>query len=259
MLVNSHCVVTGTDMADRAAAMAQAGADYEVVGARSGRLRLPVREEPAVALIDIGGGVVDVDAVREFLTGRAGSAVLAEPVYGLDLTAGGGVRVVAAGGARDYDALLIAAGANTAHLAAQVGIYTPPLLAHHLRCTFRVDGDSWQSWIDKPTDRPGTYQHQSGPGRWAVGGHVDPRLTVWEVGRDAAVDASRTALLDYAREYLAVDPTVIESIYCTFEPELGDGIHVRRNGPVTVVYGDNLMKFAPVLGSDLSASLAGER
>ena len=34
--------------------------------------------------------------------------------------------------------------------------------------------------------------------------------------------------------------------------------NVRRNGPVTVVYGDNLMKFAPVLGSDLALSLAGE-
>src|SRR5690242_2827776 len=50
MLVGSQCVVTGTDMADRAAAMAQVGADYEVVGAGSGRLRLPVRDEPAVAL-----------------------------------------------------------------------------------------------------------------------------------------------------------------------------------------------------------------
>ena len=33
---------------------------------------------------------------------------------------------------------------------------------------------------------------------------------------------------------------------------------LRRNGPVTVVYGDNLMKFAPVLGSDLALSLTGE-
>ena len=257
MLINNECVVTGTDMADRAAAMAEAGADHEVVGAGSRRLRLPVRDEPAVALIDIGGGVVDVDAVRGFLTRRAGSAVVPEPVYRLDFTPGGAARVTAAGGRREYDALLIAAGANTAHLAAQVGIYTPPLLAHHLRCTFRVDGDTWQSWIDKPSDLPGTYQHQTGPGRWAVGGHIDPGLNRWEVGRNAAADASRVALIDYAREYLAVDPMVVESLYCTTDPQLGDGIHLRRNGPVTVVYGDNLMKFAPVLGSDLAMSLTG--
>jgi sarcosine oxidase len=258
MLVNSECVVTGIDMAARATAMAEAGADHEVVGAGSGRLRLPVRDEPAVALIDVGGGVVDVDAVRDFLTRRAGSAVVPEPVYRLDVTPGGAARVTAADGLREYDALLVAAGANTAHLAAQVGISTSPSLAHHLRCTFRVDSGAWQSWIDKPAGRPGTYQHQTGPGQWAVGGRVDPGLTVWEVGKDAAADASRTALVDYVREHLAVDPTVVDSLYCTPDPQLGDGVHLRRNGPVTVVYGDNLMKFAPVLGSDLALSLTGE-
>ncbi len=258
MLVDSECVITGTDAADRAAAMAEAGANYEVVGAGSGRLRLPVREEPAVALIDVGGGVVNVDAVRDFLTQRAGSAVVSEPVYRLGITPGGAAQVVAAGGRREYDALLLAAGANTAHLAMQVGIYTPPLLDHHLRCTFRVEGDGWQSWIDKPADRPGTYQHQSGPGRWAVGGHVDPGLTRWEIGREAAIDASRAALIDYARQYLAVDPSVAESLYCTTAP-LGDGIHLRHHGPVVAIYGDNLMKFASVLGSDLALLLTGEK
>jgi sarcosine oxidase len=259
MLVDSGCVVTGMDMADRAAAMAEAGADHEVVEAGSGRLRLPVRDEPPVALVDVGGGVVDVDAVRAFLTRHAGPAVVPEPVHRLEISPGGAAQVTAAGGRREYDAVLVAAGADTARLAAQVGISTPATLAHHLRCTFRVHGDGWQSWIDKPADIPGTYQHQAGPGLWAVGGRIDPELTAWEVGRDAAADASRTALIDYAREYLAVDPVVVESLYCTTDPQLGDGIHLRRNGPVTVVYGDNLMKFAPVLGEDLAMSLTAEK
>ena len=130
--------------------------------AGSGRLRLPVRDEPAVALIDVGGGVVDVDAVRAFLTRRAGAAVLAEPVYGVDPTPSG-VHAAAAGGARGLAAV--------------------------------VDRQT-----GGPADRPGTFQHQSGPGRWAVGGRVDPELTTWEVGRTAAVDASRAALIDYAQE-----------------------------------------------------------
>ena len=62
-------------------------------------------------------------------------------------------------------------GASTSHLAAQVGIYTPPLLAHHVRFTFAVDGAGWQSWIDKPAVGLSTYQHEAGPGRaWPVGG-----------------------------------------------------------------------------------------
>ena len=59
-----------------------------------------------------------------------------------------------------------------------------------------------------------------------MGGHIDPGPTRWEVGRDAAVDASRAALVDYARQYLAIDPSVAESLYCTTEAQLDDGIHV---------------------------------
>lgn len=248
MVIGSECVITGSDMTDRAAAMAKVGADYELVGAGSGRLRLPVVEEPAAALVDVGGGVVDVDAVRDFLTARAGATVVRDRVYALDITAAGTLSVMSDSGRAQYDALILAAGANTSHLAAQVGIYTPPLLAHHVRFTFRVEGDRWQSWIDKPPGGVGTYQHQAGPGLWAVGGHVDPSLTAWEVGRDAAIEASRIALLDYARTRLTVDPTIVESVYCTTVPNLGDGVEFRRNGPVLAVYGDNLMKLAPALG-----------
>jgi len=255
MVVGTECVVTGSDMADRAAAMAEAGAEYELVGAASGRLRLPVVDEPAAALVDVGGGVVDVDAVRDVLTARAGAAVVWDRVYALDISTSGTAAVTSDRGKAEYDALVLAAGANTSHLAAQVGIYTPPMLAHHARFTFRTDGDGWQSWIDKPPAGVGTYQHQAGPGLWAVGGHVDLSLTAWEVGRDAAIEASRTALVDYARTRLAVDPTIVDSVYCTTVPNLGDGVEYRRNGPVLAVYGDNLMKFAPALGAAVAGAV----
>ncbi|MGI5128410.1 FAD-dependent oxidoreductase [Pseudonocardia sp. CA-107938] len=256
MVLPVECVITGSDLVERASAMAEVGADFEVVRAGSGRLRLPVREEPAVALVDVGGGVVDVDAVRAFLTERGGRAVVHEPVYRLDVTAGGAVAVTAPGGRTEFDALLLAAGAATAHLAAQVGIHVPPLLAHHLRCTFPVADGEWQAWIDLPRDRPGTYQHLAGPGRWAVGSAVEAAEVAWERGRDAAEAASRTALLEYARTHLAVDPTIVDEIYCTTVPNLDDGVHVRRNGPVVANYGVNLMKFAPVLGRDLAAAVS---
>jgi sarcosine oxidase len=257
MLRTTECVITGTDMADRASAMAAAGADYELVGAGSGRLRLPVHDEPAAALIDLGGGVVDVDAVRGFLTERAGSTVVHDPVYQLDITAGGAARLTSAGGRQEYDALALAAGASTSHLAAQVGIHTPTLIGHHVRFTFHVEASAWQSWIDKPATGFGTYQHQSGPGRWAVGGNVDPALTAWEVGEDEAFRHSRQAALDYARTRLAVDPAILESLSCTTMPGAGDGVHTRRNGPVVALYGDNLMKMAPVLGEALADAVAG--
>jgi len=52
----------------------------------------------------------------------------------------------------------------------------------------------------------------------------------WEVGRDAAIEASRLAVLDFVRTRLTVDPTLVESVYCTTVPNLGDGVEFRRNG-----------------------------
>jgi sarcosine oxidase len=258
MLVDSGCVITGTDMADRAAAMAAAGADYELIGMGSGRLRIPVVDVPAVALLDVGGGVVDVDAVRDHLTAKAGHAVVHRPVFALDMSAAGAAVVTSAGGVAEFDAVVLAAGADTSHLAAQVGIYTPPVLAHHVRFSFAVDGSGWQSWIDKPASGLSTYQHEAGPGRWAVGGQVDPDEVAWERGREAAVAASRRVIADYAARKLAVRPEIVDSLYCTTVPNLGDGVEFRRNGPILAVYGDNLMKFAPVLGEALAeAAVSG--
>ncbi len=72
MLVNRGCVITGTDVADRAAAMAAAGADYELIDAGSDQLRIPVVDAPAVTLLDVGGGVVNVNtatALRRVVRG----------------------------------------------------------------------------------------------------------------------------------------------------------------------------------------------
>jgi sarcosine oxidase len=256
MLRESGCVVTGTDMAERAAAMAEAGAEHELLGAGSGRLRLPVVAEPAAALLDVRGGVVDVDAVREFLTARAGHAVVHEPVHALGVSPAGAAVVTSAGGVAEFDAAVLAAGAGTSPLAAQVGVYTPPLLGHHVRFTFAVDGTGWRSWIDKPATGLGTYQHEAGPGRWAVGGSVDPAETAWERGPEAAAAASRRAVTDYVARALTVRPEVLDSLYCTTIPTLGDGVEFRRNGPVLAVYGENLMKLAPVLGAELAAAAA---
>ena len=255
MLVDRGCVATGTDMADRAAAMAAAGADYELIGAGSNRLRLPVVEAPAAALLDVGGGVVDVDAIRTHLTAQAAHAVVHEPVYALRVTAAGAAVVTSASGVAEFDALVVAAGASTAHLAAQVGIYTPPLLAHHVRFTFAVEGSGWQSWIDKPASGLSTYQHEAGAGRWAVGGQVDSAETAWERGRESAIAASKRVISEYAATTLRVRPEILESLYCTTVPNLGDGVEFRRRGPILAVYGDNLMKLAPVVGDELAAAV----
>ncbi|MBC8090396.1 MAG: hypothetical protein H7Y15_00290 [Pseudonocardia sp.] len=202
---------------------------------------------------------MNVDAVRDYLTARAGHVVVHEPVYALGISPSGAATVTSASGVAEFDAVVLAAGASTSHLAAQVGIHTPPQLAHHVRFTFAVEGSGWQSWIDKPADGLSTYQHEAGAGLWAVGGTLDPTETAWERGRESAVAASRRVITEYAATKLRVRPEIVDSLYCTTVPGLGDGVEFRRNGPILAVYGDNLMKFAPVLGEALAeAAVSGD-
>jgi sarcosine oxidase len=250
MIVPSGCVISGADVPVWARAMAEADAPFELT-TDPDRLRLPTRQAPEQALLDPSGGVVDVDVVRAHLTGLTRRALRLEPVEAIDQDAHVGTR----SGRSRFDAVLVAAGAGTAALAAQVGIAVPGELEHHARFTFPVDpGTGWRSWIDLPAAGLGTYQHASGPGRWAVGGHLDPATTAWEIGRDAATGTAREAVLEYARERLAVEPRIVETVHCTPTPGLGDGFHVQRAGRVVTVHGENLFKFAPVLGTTLAAA-----
>jgi sarcosine oxidase len=49
-------------------------------------------------------------------------------------------------------------------------------------------------------------------------------------------------------------PEVLGTVHCTFPPGLGDGVPAAVAGPVVAVWGDNLFKFAPVLGAALAAA-----
>ena len=243
------CVVSGGDAAQRASAMAAVGVAHELRDTADG-LGLPVSGPVAApVLLDPAGGVVDVDAVRRRLIELAGHAVVHAEVERVD---GAAVRV---GGATPaFDAVVLAAGAGTAALAAEVGIDLPSALQHHARFTFPLDGGPRPAWIDAPAAGLRTYQHRSGPGRWSVGGTVDAAAVAWAVGPEEATRASRAAVLRFARERLTVVPEVVETLYCTHAPDTGDGITFARSGAVLAVWGENLMKFAPVLGDALAAA-----
>jgi sarcosine oxidase len=258
MVGEQECVVSQPDLRGWAAAMEAAEAPFCVVEAGSKRLRIPAVVPQAAALVDPMGGVIDVDAVRAVLTGLAGRAVVHEAVSAVENTSSG-VAVHTTGEQRRFDVVLLAAGAGSPALAAQVGIDLPPTLAHHVRFTFRVDDTArWQCWIDKPACGMSTYQHHSRPGSWAVGGDVGPAATAWEVGRDAATRASREAVTGYVREKLGIRPDVLDSLYCTTVPGVGDGFTIHRSGAVLGLSGGNLFKFAPLLGDALAdACLSG--
>jgi len=256
-------VVAGSEVAEWASAMSAAGAEHHVVDGDAGRLGLPVRSVVGPALVDPAGGVLHSQRTGEFLTARAGSAVVLDTVYRIELL-DAGTRVWSAAGRRDFDACVIVAGAATCWLAAQVELYTPSALFHHVRLTFGLRDPALapRCLIDRTeTWRSGftTYQHLAAPGRWAVGAHFASADSAWELGRERVVSTSRRLTVDYVRENLdGVDDRILDELYCNVTASWGDGYGVQRNGSAIVLYGDNLFKLAPVLGQLLAdAAITG--
>jgi sarcosine oxidase len=249
-------VVSGAEVATWAKAMATAGAPYQLVEVGSPLLRLPAATFAGPALIDPAGGVIRVDRIRAFLVEAVGNQLRTAHVDAVEeITAG--VRVRSGTEVDTFDTALICAGAGTSALAAGAGIETPSALEHHLRVSFPIRPGSpepWQCWITEPAAGiPGTYQHSAARGRWAVGGDLDPALVAWESGRHAAEQATLEVLTAYAAEHLPfVEPRPVARVYCTHNPALGDGLQFVRNGRVLATYGENLMKFAPLLGEMLA-------
>jgi sarcosine oxidase len=252
-------VVAGDDVPRRAAAMAAAGATHQVREAADG-LALPARSVGGPFLLDPAGGVLDAAGVGEYLRARTKAATVLEMVYRIEELASG-TRVWTPMGSQAFDAVVVAAGTGTCHLVAQVGLYTPSTLLHHLRLTFPLRDGSWQppALLDHSQAwRPGftTYQHLTEPGRWAVGADFDPAQMVWELGRDQVAERSRRLTLDYVRDDLdGVEDRVVDELYCAGSAGFGDGYRVVRTASVITLYGENLFKLAPVIGQVLARAV----
>ena len=256
-------VLSGPDVPGWASAMAAAGADHRIVDAVDADLDPPVASLPGPLLVDPAGGVVDARRTGDFLAGVAGDALVHETVRTLEHSAGG-VRVGTDSGWLSYDTGVLAAGAQTGVLGAQVGIDAPTTFAHHVRFTFPLrDPDlrppclieKTESWRNGVT----TYQHLVAPGLWAVGAHLPAGQNRWELGREAVVATARRLTSDYVRENLrdtGAEP--VDEQYCDIMDGWGDGFSVARSGAFLSLYGDNLFKLAPVLGATLAdAALNG--
>lgn len=251
-------VLTGPSARGWSAAMAAANADHSLVDDVSS-LGLPASTVAGPALFDPAAGVIDVPATAAFLRSAVGPALRPGLVYRLEVT-DAGVTLHSSAGPIPADRVVLAAGRGTWQLAAQVGVYVPTALAHHVRFTFplRDPGARPPCWLDRTEAwRPGftTYQQLAGPGRWAVGATLPEADAAWERGRAAVTERSRELVRAYAREVLAVEDEIVEEVYCDFPPGLGDGIHVAGAGPVTALWGDNLFKHAPAIGAALATAL----
>ncbi len=251
-------VLSGPNVHAWSAAMTSAGAPHQRVDPDSDLLHLPTRKLTSESMIDPAGGVLRVTRIGAFLSARCANALRPEHVFALD-DGPDGVTVHAGSSHDTYDAVVICAGASTAPLAVQVGLYPPIALTHHARFTFRTRPGAdqrMQCWITVSDDGLATYQLANGPGQWSVGPHLDDDEVRWDVGAEAATSAARHVALSYVQHNLeAIDPEVIDELYCTTNPDLDDGVVFLRSGRALAVYGENLFKFAPLIGQRLAEAV----
>ena len=263
MLARTGTALTGNEVSDWAAAMLAAGAEHRITDSTEG-LDLPVKRVDAPVLIDPNGGPIDAFEVGQFLVGATRSVLTHDTAFRLE-PHGRMTRVWSANGRRDFDACLLVAGLGTWQLAAQIELYTPSVLFHHVRFTFRLRElaanplclvEKSEAW------RPGftTYQHLAAPGQWAVGAHFEPTESRWELGRDHVVATSRRRTVDYVRENLhGAEDHIVDELYCSVASSWGDGFGALRKGSVLALYGENLFKLAPAIGRLLAdAALSGD-
>lgn len=255
-LVGDQGTVISGDITTIAAAMGDAGAPFTVTDVAP---TLPAAGPAGPFLHDVLGGVIQAAATGRFLLQQVGARVIHRAVTGVQVEGGTATVTLDDDRRTSYDSVLVVAGAATAGLMAPLRVELPARLEHHVRLTFRLRDAAATPpcWIDQSQSwRPDFTSYGQAPvaGRWAVGGHLPAVDTAWSLTRDQAADRARDWLTSYLREYVTgCETEILDTIHCD-TPGLGDGVHSARVGPVLAVWGDNLFKFAPILGHQLASA-----
>ena len=268
LLGEEGLIVTGDALAPAwERALREADAPYRSLTPMEVTDHLPIsRPSPTAALWDPSGGALRARRTVDLLRQDCAGCIVHGDVVELTTTETRvGIRTTDEAWA--CDEALVTAGIDTPGLAAQVGVHVPVKLTRHSRFTFAprlppVVG-ALACWIDDSGsygDRLSAYALPVGTtGRYAVG--------VSQGGEDfpARVDADEVSrlTLDMARRYVqaalpGLEPEPVDEVRCTYNQvgvQEGDGFGVQRSRAVTILYGNNLFKFAPLLGELLSRAV----
>jgi sarcosine oxidase len=260
-------IVTGAEIVPAwEAAMSAAGAPHHRLTAEECRERLPIGRLPEVpAVFDPAGGATRVRRTVELLQAEIGSHLHMAEVTAIETNASG-CAVHTAEGDWSCDEVVLTAGADTGEIARRVGLELPVEVRLQSRFTFEILEPYRQMkqscWIDDsgavgPGWR-GYAQPVGATGRYALGVGWDGESCTVDVGAEVVSRES----LDVARRYVratlpGLDPDPVDEIRCTdfessFLDENGDGFTALRRDRVTAFYGNNLFKFAPLLGELLA-------
>ena len=264
-LVRSHGLLTSDpDRRRWAASMSAAGQPF--------CFPTPAEASELCPLVDTGGvdaetlifdpqaGAIDTRATIEWLVARNGDHrwhLVAERVSTIRDSSGSQVVVTTDSGDHHFDAAVVAAGDGTVALAADRGLHLETLPQMRTWATLRpyTEMPPTAMWMEM---LPG---HRYG---WAQLG-VDGAVALsgdWSSNDPSDTSAgSLAAALDYARRLMpGLDPATAREQQMLVAPVTVPGgmpFAISTSGAVTLIEGNQMFKFAPVLGQILADAVDG--
>lgn len=257
LIVTGPAIVREWERASR-----EAGAPVRLVDPDEAAGLLPIAAPlPGPVLLDPTGGATRIRRAVDLLREALGDRIHLAEVLAVEQTANG-CMVHASDGDWECDEVVLAAGVDTVTLAEPLGLGISQDLTLHSRFTFEVRneyrGRSLACWIDESPLGDLSVSAYAQPvgttGRYALGLDWDGQAMGLEVGADEVSRQSLEVVLRYVRELLpGLKPQPVDEIRCIWS-KFGflngdDGFIARRAGSVTAFYGNNLFKFAPLLGA----------
>lgn len=260
LIGDEGALVAGPDLDDHARRFEDADVEYAEIDASAQRRALPILAslgEPA--LLDRRGGAIRIRDSVEALVGWLGDRLMLTEVLSLEQS-GGGLEVHTTEGIRRARRAVLCAGSGTDRLARPLGLELPVRHGCLLRATFGVREDFAGERLACLLDRrdaaaSGVYASQcEGRPCYTVGLHSSEVCLPDGTAPIPAAESLSPAVEQTSR-YVAetlpgLHPEPVELRLCrtTRLPWGSDAFAAWRQGPVTVFAGNNLFKFAPLLG-----------
>ena len=258
LLGREGVLLTGPGAEAVAGYLRDAGTPGRLVDAEATREALPIFDPPgAPAVLDELGGSTDVRAAIDALAAALGDRLELAEVFALG--AGEPARVETSEGVWEAGRVVLCAGARVLELAAPLGFEIPLRLTLHARVTFPLRDESLAGRLAGLQDGSGghgeTVYAAPYPGEpfYAVG-LSGPGSDV-PLGREADTARLVERIVAYtgrALPGLEPEPADVRLCIQSLLPDSPDSFWTWERGPVIAVAGDNLFKFAPVLGARLA-------
>jgi sarcosine oxidase len=261
-LIGDHgCVVAGDGVPEMRRNLVAAGLAGEGLDLRRARELagiVPVGAGDAPLLFDPAGGNICAGAIVSYLAEQTAGIRSLARVEAIERR-GGGFDLLTAEGIWPTDHVVVCAGEGTPSLALQLGLDLRAVFYRHSRFAFPMRD---------PTRRPaclidhGATEHVYGltvgsSGRYAIGLSGDTDYPAEYVSADEASHLSHLRLRAHVAERMPeLESDPVAELRCSFQrtPLLsgGDDVGVWALPNATVCFGNNLFKFAPLLGQMLA-------